>query len=166
MRTNKTIRTNFFILLFVIILINSINSYAHVESDAITTNKHRFEIGFVSPAKVDADNQILIRVEDLQGSPVVNKSAWIRISDNDKVLFSSNNFITDDTGAIILSYRFHDYGRYSIDISALSSKELAHYSFEIKKQETAFWEYLILALIFVIVFIITKNIMLKHLRKS
>ena|SRR3989338_2392410 len=151
----------------VLVLISTLSAltYAHLEGEAIKTKSYRFEFTFINTPNIDSDNAIVVKIENSEGLPLSNKSVWMRISKNNNVLFSSNNFITDDSGSVIISYKFTDYGKYNIDASVVSN-EVAHYDFEITQEKTTVLEYLLLALIFVLVFMITKSVMLKHLRKN
>ncbi len=161
-------KIDFFILSFVFILLISTLSYAHLEGEAIKTKDYRFEFAFANAPNINSDNAIIIKIENSEGTALSNSSVWVRISKDDKLLFSSSNFLTDDSGAIIMAYKFSEYGNYDLDVSLNkdSNKETANYKFQIKQQETTIWEYFILAVIFVIVFVLMKNVMLKYLRKN
>lgn len=126
---------------------------AHLDGDAIKTQNYMYEVAFAQPPEIRADNSLVIYVEDGEGNRLENKKVWLRLSYKDRVLMSSTNFVTDEFGAITLSYSFKDYGNYKLDISVDGEK--ATYGFQIKNT-TNFMDYFVLLLILVVIFGFTK----------
>ncbi len=96
---------------------------AHIGGNAIEDGEYRIELGSFPEDGLNPNETIIFSavMEDLEANPVFNSKAWIRISQNDEILFSSSDFITED-GTVDFEYLFADHGMYDMTIRMINTK--------------------------------------------
>lgn len=94
---------------------------AHLEGQAKVDNNYRVELGQFPQAEVKTDENVAfsLAMENVEGERVMDMSAWIRLSLDDAVIFSSTDFITDN-GTLDFDYRFTQSGVYDMTIRVIN----------------------------------------------
>jgi len=97
-------------------------SLAHIDGNALEDGDYRVELGSFPEEDLQPGETILFStvMENLEAEPVYKTKAWVRISQNDQILFSSADFTTDD-GTIDFEYLFPRHGQYEMTIRMINT---------------------------------------------
>lgn len=91
--------------------------FAHAEGNAIEDGNYRVELSSFPEEDLQPFETIIFSVvlEDLEAEPIYETKAWVRISKNDQILFSSADLQTTD-GTVDFEYLFPDHGDYEMTV--------------------------------------------------
>lgn len=105
------------VLLFFFLLLAPVSVSAHLSGEAVTDNNYRIELGHLPLENIQPGENVSFTasMENLDGVGIMKTTAWIRVSLDDLILFSSTNFVTDD-GTIDFSAAFEKSGVYDITV--------------------------------------------------
>ena len=102
-------------------LIWPFHAFAHIGGNAQVDGDYRIELGSFPESDLDPSKTIIFSavMEDLDANPVYSTKAWIRISQENTILFSSADLETED-GTIDFEYKFPDNGTYEMMIRMIN----------------------------------------------
>lgn len=104
-----------------ILLLASPMIFSHGVGNEVTktVNGYTAELGISDkPAKVNQLVTISLAVHKEDSSDVLAvENVWIRISKDDKVYFSSSNFVIDAGHYLLMTYAFPESGDYTVDVT-------------------------------------------------
>ena len=114
-------------------------AFAHLDGEAIIDNGYRVELGQDREELVVNENlSFSLALESLEGERVLETKAWVRLSLEDQVIFSSTDLQTND-GTIDFSFSLKEPGGYELlaRVEDLEKQEQATGNFvlEIKSEE-------------------------------
>lgn len=109
-------------------------AHAHAEGEKIQLKDHYLEYAFIpEEAKLNVQQSVQITIEQSKTfEPVVGMPLWIRLSSpSGKVLFTSNNFVTNNIGPVTASFLPTEAGEYTVDVKLLDTDEQGSFTLSV-----------------------------------
>lgn len=130
--------TKWIVSLFVLIILLPLTVSAHLDGYALENNGYRIELGQIPEDEIEVNQpaSFTVGMEDAQGNRVLVSRAWIRLIKDERLLFGSTDYQTDD-GIIDFNYVFQEAGDYylTVRMDDVSQARLAEVVFPLKVKQ-------------------------------